>query len=329
MPVGLVPQIQQSASLRYFYEVAQHGSFSAAGEVLRIAPSAVNRQIKLLETELGTELFDRGRGRNSCRLTAAGEALLYRVNRAMQELALARSEVDALQGLKRGRVSLGVNETIGREFAVGFIADFCKDHPAVSFEVTCGNSPMLLDLLLADQVDIVVALGVAARREIEVVAASPIHLYAMMPADHPMAQAAAISLDTLASERLILPGPEIMLRRLVDTMLVAADLERTPKLVTNSFELMADLVRAGLGFGMQTRSRAGVDSLRPGITYVPLEQSPAVAGLLACCVRRGRTPSAAMSHCMRRIKSRFEDWLDEGDAPPRGQGPDQTVKNAL
>lgn len=327
MPVGLVPQIAQTAALRYFYEVAQQGSFRAAGEVLRIAPSAVNRQIKLLETELGTELFDRGRGRNSCRLTAAGEALLYRVGRAMQELSVVRSEIDALHGLKRGRVSLGVNETIGREFAIGFIAEFCADHPAVLFEVTAGNSPQLLELLLADRVDIILALGVMARRDIEVIAASPTQLHIMMPVDHPMAMEPSVTLVEVVSERLILPGPDIMLRQVMDTMLASSGLDLTPKLVTNSFELMADMVQAGLGVGVQARRQPGIDPLRPGIRYVALQGAPSAAGQLACCVRRGRTLSAAMSHCLRRIRDRLQDWLDQPVPPEPSR--DQTANSAL
>lgn len=122
----------------------------------------MNRQIKLLEAELGADLMDRGRGRKSCRLTSAGKAPLYRVSRAMRELSITWDEVDSLQGLTRGRVSIGTNDTIGREFGVGFIADFCAEHPAVFVEVVSGNSPQLLEMLLADQVDIILAFGVSA-----------------------------------------------------------------------------------------------------------------------------------------------------------------------
>ncbi|MHC9235984.1 LysR family transcriptional regulator [Pseudooceanicola sp. 502str34] len=309
MPVGLVPQIQQTAALRYFYEVAQHGSFRAAGEVLHIAPSAVNRQIKLLEEELGTTLFDRARGRNACKLTAVGEALLYRVNRAMRELTIARDELNAFQGLQRGRVALGMNDTIGREFGVGFIAEFRAEHPAVSIEVMSGNSPQLLELLLTDQVDIILALGVAARREIEVVSSSQTHLCVMMRADHPLAQQDSVSLSDAVRETLILPSQGIILRQVVDTMLAAQGLEMTPGIVSNSFELMADMVEAGLGFGVQVRRHPGPDLVRPRLTHVAIREAPPSAGMLACCVRRDRVPTAAMSQCLRLIQDRLQDQI--------------------
>lgn len=58
--------------LRYFVEIADSGSFSAAAERLFVAQSALSRQIKALETQLQTSLFERTA--RQPRLTAAGEA---------------------------------------------------------------------------------------------------------------------------------------------------------------------------------------------------------------------------------------------------------------
>src|ERR1700710_3137407 len=89
-----------SQPLRYFYEVAQAGSFRRAAERINVAASALNRQITLLEAELKAPLFERRPGRGKLRLTAAGEVLLHRVRLSMNELAIARSAIEALKGLK-------------------------------------------------------------------------------------------------------------------------------------------------------------------------------------------------------------------------------------
>src|SRR2546421_445580 len=84
MTLGLLPNFINTAALRYFFEVARYGSFRLAAEKIHIAASAISRQIQLLEQELGTKLFARKRA--GLQLTAAGEALLYRVKKAMGEL---------------------------------------------------------------------------------------------------------------------------------------------------------------------------------------------------------------------------------------------------
>lgn len=71
--------------LRYFVEIADSGSFSAAAERLFVAQSALSRQIKDMETQLQTPLFERTA--RQPRLTAAGEAFLPRARNLLHELA--------------------------------------------------------------------------------------------------------------------------------------------------------------------------------------------------------------------------------------------------
>jgi len=105
MTLGLLPNFVNTAALRYFYEVAKYGSFRLAADRIHIAASAISRQIQLLEQELEVKLF--ARDRKGLRLTAAGEALLYRVRKAINELDIARSEIDLLHGSHKGTVRLG------------------------------------------------------------------------------------------------------------------------------------------------------------------------------------------------------------------------------
>ena len=88
--------------LRYFDEVVRAGSIRAAAEKLNVASSAINRQVLRLEADLGVKLFERGARR--LRLTAAGEILIHHVRRTLRDAERAKSEIEDLQGLKRGIV---------------------------------------------------------------------------------------------------------------------------------------------------------------------------------------------------------------------------------
>jgi len=91
--------------LRVLQEVAEQGSFSAAAESLAYTQSAVSQQIAALERESGTTLVDRGpRG---IRLTDAGRALVQHAEDILCRLGAAEAELEAIAGLRGGRVRLG------------------------------------------------------------------------------------------------------------------------------------------------------------------------------------------------------------------------------
>ena len=96
--------------LRYFVEIAECGSFSAAAERLYIAQSALSRQIKELEQQLGTPLFERTA--RLPRQTLAGQAFLERSRRLLADLAQAeRVTRDIGQGLQ-GSLRLNHSSTV-------------------------------------------------------------------------------------------------------------------------------------------------------------------------------------------------------------------------
>ena len=97
--------------LVYFDAVARHSGFTRAAEHLCVAQPAVSAQIRRLEAELGTRLLERTTRR--VRLTQAGEVLLARARRILEELDGARSDLDQLAQVLRGRVRLSAIQAVG------------------------------------------------------------------------------------------------------------------------------------------------------------------------------------------------------------------------
>ncbi len=162
--------LKNPTSLRYFYEVAQAGSFRRAAERTHVAASAINRQVKNLEEEIGAMLFERGRGRGGLKLTSAGEVFIHHVKRAMGEIATARTEVDALRGLQRGTINFGVNEGFSRELLPQMLASFHKKYPGVNYEVTVASSPRLVELALGDEIDFALGYNTPAHAGLTILA---------------------------------------------------------------------------------------------------------------------------------------------------------------
>src|SRR6201981_1077981 len=97
--------------MRVLREVATRGSFSAAADALSYTQSAVSQQIAALEREAGTVLVERNA--RGVRLTDAGTALVAHADAILARLADAEAELEAISGLRAGRVRLGAFPSAG------------------------------------------------------------------------------------------------------------------------------------------------------------------------------------------------------------------------
>ncbi|MFI7611328.1 LysR family transcriptional regulator [Nonomuraea terrae] len=118
--------------LEHFVALAEHASFTKAAERLNLVQSALSVSIKKLEKDLGAALFERtSRG---VRLTQAGEALLPSAHRVLREVEAARDEVAAVRGVLRGRLRIGMMQSLALIDAGTLFAAFHREHPGVVIE---------------------------------------------------------------------------------------------------------------------------------------------------------------------------------------------------
>jgi DNA-binding transcriptional LysR family regulator len=304
--LGLLPNFTNTTALRYFYEVARYGSFRLAAEKVRIAASAISRQIQLLEQELGLKLF--ARGRSGLTLTPAGEALLYRLKKAMNELAIGRSEIDALHGSHRGTVRVGINETVAREFFSAFLLRFRQDHPNIRFEITVANSDQLEEILLRDEIDILIGYAVRVRSGLQQVAAFDLTACITVKKNHVLARKKIVRISDFVDENLIMPSEGSTLREALNLIFSSVSVRPVSTLSTDSFEFMANLVMLEFGIGFQLRLTPGSDPIRKELVYVPIRESTFKQAALACCISDEGTGSAAVSVCLQALRKALDEW---------------------
>lgn len=115
--------------LRYFLAVAEHRHFTRAARSLYVSQPALSQQVRALELELGTPLFDRlGR---QVELTAAGRILVEHARAVLREIENARAAVDDVRGAIRGEIVIAAIQTANVGFLVDVIARFRGQHPGV------------------------------------------------------------------------------------------------------------------------------------------------------------------------------------------------------
>lgn len=305
--LGLLPNFVNTGALRYFYEVARYGSFRLAAEKIRIAPSAISRQIQLLEKELGLKLFSRRQ--RGLTLTPAGEALLYRVKKMMNELSIARSEVEMLHGLHRGTVRVGLNETVAREYFGKFLQSFRIRHPNIRFEIYIASSERLEELLLRGEIDILVGYAVRVRSGLQQVASFSVTPCVTLRKNHPLAKKRSVRISDFIDENVIMPSEGSTLRDALNLIFSQVSVRPTSTVSTDSFEFMADLVSLQFGIGFQLRAKAGADPIRPDLVYVPIREAEIKQTSLACYISEEGTASAAVSVCLQDLCVALENWL--------------------
>jgi LysR family transcriptional regulator, transcription activator of glutamate synthase operon len=153
--------------LRAVEAIARHRHFTRAAEELHVAQSALSHQVRQLERELGTPLFERTSRRVTP--TEAGEVIAARARRVLAELADAREEVDELRGVLRGRVWIGALLPSGDIDVPGLLARFSQAHPGVEVGLREGIAAEMFRHLAADELDAAFCLlAGAAPDELEV-----------------------------------------------------------------------------------------------------------------------------------------------------------------
>jgi len=117
--------------LQALVAVAEAGTFGKAADVLGYTQSAVSQQIASLERATGTPVFDRPGGPKPVRLTAAGEVLLEHAHTVLATLRIAEADIDAVTNGSRGRLRVGLMQSVGTQILPSLLTRFAAERPEV------------------------------------------------------------------------------------------------------------------------------------------------------------------------------------------------------
>jgi len=200
--------------LEYFLAAVQRGSFRAAAERVHVSPPALTKGIQALEQDLGLALFHRRRGNPV--LTEAGEALLPRARRLLDEAEQVQVDMARLRHLETGRVRIGCGPIVVQTSLNAALAELSARHPGIQVIVSTGNWSDLTGQLLGFDIDLVGADIGAAEQDprFRVRPLRPEPLIWLAAPDHPLACAGGpVTLEQVLTYPLALPrAPEHMVR---------------------------------------------------------------------------------------------------------------------
>jgi DNA-binding transcriptional LysR family regulator len=277
--------------LRYAVAVATHRHFTRAAAAVPVAQPALSHQIKLLEQELGVELFERSR--SGTRLTEAGEIFILRARRALAEMDAAREEIAALNGLTAGRLVLGAMQALAGLDLPRLIAAFHAAYPGVDVSLREESARDMLALSARGEIDLAIAaLDVEPPAGLEAIPLVREPVLVAMPAAHPLAALETVPVPQLRGETFIFFKPGTGLRAVSDRAAEEAGFVPHVGFQTSSHDRLLALVSEGLGVAFVPASAVS-DPPPQGVAVRPA--SPAIDRTVGVAWRAGHrhTPAAS------------------------------------
>jgi DNA-binding transcriptional LysR family regulator len=236
-------------ALEYFLAVADERHFTRAAARMHVSQSGISATIKSLEAELHAPLFERTTRR--VQLTAAGRALLPEARRALAATRAGAEAVNAVQGLQRGTVSVGVMQQMGLVELPRILARFHRRHPGVDLRLRQASAADLHGQLIDGELDLAVA-SLPEPRDERLVAVDLLQtpLVLVCRADDPYATRKSIGVADLVGRNLIGFPPGWVIRHLGDRLMHQSATHLDVNLEVNDTATLLDLIEAGLGVAL-------------------------------------------------------------------------------
>lgn len=237
------------ANLHAFIVVATKGSFSLAAPSLHLTQPAVSKRVAALEDELETKLFDRIGRRVT--LTEAGQTLLPRARRILNEVDDSRRALRNLSGQVSGPLSIGTSHHIGLHRLPPVLRMYTQRYPQVQLDIRFLDSEVIHDDVARGDLELGIGtLPITAAEGVQIHPVWVDELAFVSSPTHPLARRREITLDILASYPAILPGETTYTHRIIERAFALRGVQVRVSLSTNYLETIKMMVSVGLGWSV-------------------------------------------------------------------------------
>jgi len=237
--------------LKYIWEVAHHDlNVSATAQSLFTSQPGISKQIRLLEDELGVEVFTRS-GKHLTRVTPAGETILQEAGEILRKVEGIKRIAQEFSNQRKGDLTIATTHTQARYALPPVISQFMGEYPDVSLHMHQGT-PMQISEMAADgTADFAIATeALELYSDLIMMPCYNWNRCVVVPKDHPLAQVDRLTLKELAQHPIVTYVFGFTGRSKLDEAFQAEGL--TPKVVFTAADadVIKTYVRLGLGVGI-------------------------------------------------------------------------------
>ncbi|MCY0966471.1 HTH-type transcriptional regulator CysB [Parathalassolituus penaei] len=237
--------------LRYIWEVAHHDlNVSATAQVLYTSQPGISKQIRLLEDELGVEIFARS-GKHLTRITPAGEAILAIAGDILRKVEGIKQVAQEFSDESRGSLSIATTHTQARYALPGVIQNFMKRYPEVTLHMHQGTPMQIAEMAANGTVDFAIATeGMELFNDLIMMPCYRWNRSVLVPKNHPLAQFKRPSLEQVAAYPLVTYVFGFTGRSRLDEAFKSRGLTPRVAFTAADADVIKTYVRLGVGVGI-------------------------------------------------------------------------------
>ncbi|MAM87420.1 HTH-type transcriptional regulator CysB [Allohahella sp. A8] len=240
--------------LRYIWEVAHHDlNVSATAQSLFTSQPGISKQIRLLEDELGVEVFTRS-GKHLTRITPAGESIIREAGEILRKVEGIKKAAQEFSNQRKGELRIGTTHTQARYALPSVIRSFIEAYPDVSLHMQQGTPMQIAEMASEGSVDF--AIATEAMEHFQDVVMMPCYRWnrcVVVPKGHPLASVGRLTIEELAAWPIVTYVFGFTGRSNLDEAFIEKNLK--PKIVFTAADadVIKTYVRLGLGVGIVAR----------------------------------------------------------------------------
>jgi DNA-binding transcriptional LysR family regulator len=234
--------------MRYFLAAIRLGNLKDAAREHFVTQPAVSIQLKKLEDEVGEKLYVRARKRIVA--TPAGSILIPQIEEVLHRVELLKESVQALKGLKHGRLRLGSIDAASIYVLPPVLRSFSHRYPGVEIRVAVDDSHSLLRSLDSGEVELAIVTLPLAREDLDVTPFYRDEMVVVAGPHHDLVTSRLKRrrpLDAIAEAGLISYPSGSTTRRLIESVFVENGLSLRSSMEMSSPEAIKRLTETGLG----------------------------------------------------------------------------------
>ncbi len=233
----------------------------------------VSMQIKKLTEAIGLPLFEHvGR---KVEPTEAGTELYHACRQVFEILSNVEMKIADLQGMKQGRLRIGVVTTAAKYLAPELLSEFNKLYPGIELSLKVTNRHSILERMQSNEDDLYI-MGQAPEGDLEVVSypVAPNPLVVMAPRNHPLAGKKKISIERISEEPFIIREPGSGIRDATFKKFEAKGLLPKVRMELGSNEAIKHTIVGGLGLSVLSLHTLALEGADGPVVILDVEGFP-------------------------------------------------------
>ncbi len=237
--------------LRYIWEVARHDlNVSATARSLFTSQPGVSKQIRLLEDELGVEIFARS-GKHLTHVTPVGETILEVAGRILRQAENIKQIAEEYSNERHGELAIATTHTQARYVLPRVIKRFREAYPGVRLQMNQGSPSQLAELANEGNVDFVIATeGLHLFKDLIMMPCYRWYRDIVVPRDHPLAAKETLTLSDVAAQPIATYLFGFTGRSMLDKAFMAEGLTPNVVFTATDTDVIKTYVRLGVGIGI-------------------------------------------------------------------------------